>query len=144
MTPRDTAKRARRQRCGKSEARTKLRRAEQFLEAAKLITEEDDPDWKSAGAAVAVLAGIAASDAACCSALGSRSRSQNHHDAEALLESIVPGGKSAATALKRVLAMKDEAHYGFYDIGSVDLKTIYAQVEKLIKFATDTLVSRDH
>lgn len=49
---------------------------------------DPDPDWASAAAALAVLAGIDPSDAACCKALGGRWRGQDHHDAEALLEQI--------------------------------------------------------
>ncbi len=60
--------RGRTQPCGDTEARAKLRRAEQFMEVAKMIMDEaePDPDWASAAAALAVLAGISASDAACC------------------------------------------------------------------------------
>ena len=48
------------------------------MEVATLIMDEaePDPDWANAAAALAVLAGISASDAACCKALGRRSRSQ--------------------------------------------------------------------
>jgi len=87
MSPR-ARDRGRTQVCGSPEAQAKLRRAEQFMEVATLIKDEPDPDWASAAAALAVLAGIAASDAACCMALGRRSRGQDHHDAEALLELI--------------------------------------------------------
>lgn len=52
-------------------------------------------------ASVAILAGIASADAACCQELGKRSRSENHHDAEVLLEQITPGGKRAASQLRQ-------------------------------------------
>jgi hypothetical protein len=78
--------RGRTQPCDNREAEAKLRRAEQFMEVATLTLDEPDPEWASAAAALAVLAGIAASDAACCKALGLRSRGQDHHDAEALLD----------------------------------------------------------
>jgi hypothetical protein len=93
MSPR-ARDRGRTQVCGNREAQAKFRRAERFMEVATLIKDEPDPDWTSAAAAVAVLAGIAASDAACCKALGRRSRGQDHHDAEALLEQIEPGGRT--------------------------------------------------
>src|SRR6266511_5265809 len=92
--------RGRTQVCGHREAQAKLRRAEQFMEVATLIKDEPDPDWASAAAALAVLAGISASDAACCKALGRRSRGQDHHDAEALLELIEPGSVSALALLR--------------------------------------------
>jgi hypothetical protein len=139
MTPRDTAKKGRRETCDKEEARAKLRRAEQFIEVAMMIKDEDDPDWQSAGAALAVLAGISASDAACCYALGHRSRGPDHHDAEAYLIRIEPGGKAAAQALRRLIDLKDEAHYGFHNMSNQNLRSSYTQAEKLISFAGQIL-----
>ena len=139
MTPGDRAKKGRTQDCGPAEARAKMRRAEQFIEVAEMIKGEEDPDWQSAGAALAVLAGIAASDAACCQALGHRSRGQDHHDAEAYLARIEPGGKAAARAFKRLIDLKDEAHYGFFNLSTQNLKSAYTQADKLIKFAREVL-----
>jgi hypothetical protein len=119
MSPR---REGRTQRCGAPQAEARSRRAERFLEAAELIRDETDPDFLSAAAALAVLAGIAAANAACCKALGRRSRSDNHHDAERLLGEITPGGREAANALRRLIDLKDEAHYGFYDVGKQDLE----------------------
>jgi HEPN domain-containing protein len=130
------------QACGTREAQAKLRRAEQFMEVARLIREEPDPDWASAAAALAILAGISASDAACCKALGRRSRGQDHHDAEALLEQIEPGGKNAANAMRRLINVKDEAHYGFYNMATQDLKSAFTQAERLIRFARGVLARR--
>lgn len=131
--------RGRTQVCGNREAQAKLRRAEQFMEVARLIKDEPDPDWASAAAALAVLAGISASDAACCKALGQRSRGQDHHDAEALLELIEPGGKSAANAMRRLINLKDEAHYGFYNVAAQDLRSAITQAQRLIRFAREVL-----
>lgn len=136
MSPRA---RGRAQPCGVSEARAKLRRAEQFVEVARLVKDESDPDWVSAAAALVVLAGISASDAACCKAIGRRSRGQDHHDAEALLELIDPGGKDAANALRRLINLKDEAHYGFYNVSAKDLKSALTQATKLVRFAREVL-----
>lgn len=131
--------RGRAQACGDREAQAKFRRAEQFMEVATLIRDEPDPDWASAAAALAVLAGISASDAACCKALGQRSRGQDHHDAEALLEMIEPSGKNAANAMRRLISLKDEAHYGFYNVGMQDLKSAFSQAQRLIRFAREVL-----
>lgn len=136
MSPR---KAGRTQTCGEPEARAKLSRAKKFLETADLIGDDPDPDFMSVGAATAVLAGIAASDAACCRALGRRSRSKNHHDAESLIETITPGGKDAASALRRLLNLRDEAHYGFYTVSGRDLKSAMRQARALIEFAEDVL-----
>ena len=134
-------RRGRTQPCGVHEARAKLQRAEKFLEAARFITDEPEPDadFVSAAAALCVLAGISASDGACCKALGRRSRGDDHHDAEKLLEEITPGGKSAANALRRLLNLKDEAHYGFYNVGSKDLERATRQADIVIGFARDVL-----
>jgi hypothetical protein len=109
------------------------------MEVATLIRGEPDPDWASAAAALAILAGISASDAACCKALGQRSRGQDHHDAEALLELIEPGGKNAANAMRRLINLKDEAHYGFYNMAPQDLKSAFTQAQRLIRFAREVL-----
>lgn len=136
MSPRG---RSRGQPCGIREAQAKLRRAEQFVEVAKLIRGEPDPDWASAAAALLVLAGISASDAACCKALGRRSRGEDHHDAEALLKLIDPGGKDAANAMRRLINLKDEAHYGFYNVSATDLTSAFTQAGKLVRFARGVL-----
>lgn len=140
MSPRGRG-RGRTQKCGAADARAKLQRAEKFMEVSNLITDEasPDPDFMSAAAALAVLAGIAASDAACCKALGVRSRSDDHHDVEALLEQITPGGTDAANAMRRLINLKDEAHYGFYNVATQDLDSVFRQAEKVIKFAREVL-----
>ncbi|HET9309818.1 MAG TPA: hypothetical protein VFP41_01155 [Actinomycetota bacterium] len=111
------------------------------MEVAKMIIDEaePDPDWANAAAALAVLAGISASDAACCKALGRRSRGQDHHEAEALLGQIDPGGKSAANVMRRLITLKGEAHYGFYSMSTQSLRSAFTQAEKLIKFAREVL-----
>lgn len=111
------------------------------MEVSDLITGEPspDPDFLSAAAALVVLAGIAASDAACCKALGVRSRGDDHHDARPLLEQITPGGKDAANAMRRLIDLKDDAHYGFYNVSKQDVKSAFRQSQKLIEFARDVL-----
>jgi hypothetical protein len=84
---------------------------------------------------VGILAGIAAADAACCHALGRRSRSDNHHDAEALLAEITPGGRGAAKHLRQLIDIKDTAHYGFISITSAQLKRALRQAQHLVEFA---------
>jgi hypothetical protein len=100
---------ARTQACGPAEARRRLDHARSFLEVAELAADVNDLslEYASVAASVAILAGIAAADAACCQELGRRSRSENHHDAETLLATITPGGKRAASQLRQLIEIKD-------------------------------------
>ena len=133
MTPRG---KGRTQVCGHEAAATRLAHARKFLEVASIAaTEEDVPESASVAASLAVLAGIAAADAACCSALGQRSRGQDHHEAEALVSQIVPDGAKAAQALRRLLDLKDAAQYGFFSISGQKLTSSLRQAEQLIAFA---------
>jgi len=122
--------------CSKDQARNRLGHARKFLEVAEMTAgEAGDVEYASAAAALAVLAGIAASDAACCAALGRRSRGQDHQQAVKLIEQVEPGGPRAAKALRRLLSRKDEAHYGFFDIASQDLRSATRQAQALVDFA---------
>jgi hypothetical protein len=118
----------------------RLRHARKFIEVAELVAGEgDDMEYASQAAALAVLAGIAAADAACCKALGRRSRGQDHRAATTLVEQITPGGRRAAQTLNRLLSLKDEAQYGLFDVGGGDLKAALRQASELVAFAEDTL-----
>ena len=123
------------QRCSAAQARTRLGQARRFEEVAELVVGEGDVEYSSVAAALAVLAGIAACDAACCQVLGRRARGQDHHAAEDLLTQIEPGGKAAANALRRLLNLKDDAHYGLADISGQALETTLRQAKTLVAFA---------
>ena len=125
--------------CGRSEAITRSSSAQKFLEVARLIESEDDGALRSVAASLAVLAGIAAADAACCSALGRRSRGDDHHDAEALVAMILPDGSEAATALRRLINLKDKAQYGIIHVSRDDLKAAMRQAERLVDFANEVI-----
>jgi hypothetical protein len=129
------------QTCSDQDAKTRLAHARRFLDVAELVADEgDDLEYSSAAAALAVLAGIAASDTACCKALGRRSRGQDHRAAIELVEQVEPGGRDASKALRRLLALKDEAHYGFFDVSGADLKTALRQARALVDFGADVLI----
>jgi hypothetical protein len=125
------------QKCGKPQARQRLARARSFLEVAEMAADESDPslEYGAAAASIAVLAGIAAADAACCQSLGRRSRSDNHHDAEQLLIEVAPGGKTAASNFRKLIDLKDTAHYGFITPSAPELKRSLRQAEQLVEFA---------
>jgi hypothetical protein len=137
MSPRPSA---RTQACSDADAAIRLRHARKFFEVAELVAGEgDEVEYASQAAALAVLAGIAASDAACCKSLGRRSRGQDHRDAIKLVEQVAPGGERAARSLNRLLSLKDEAHYGLFDVGGKDLKSAIRQASELVRFAEETL-----
>jgi hypothetical protein len=122
--------------CSKEHAQNRLGHARKFLEVAEMTAgEAGDVEYASAAAALAVLAGIAASDAACCAALGRRSRGQDHQQATRLVVQVEPGGPRAAKALRRLLSLKDEAQYGFFDVGGRDLQGAIRQARTLVDFA---------
>jgi hypothetical protein len=75
----------------------------------------------------------------CCQVLGRRSRSENHHDAEVLLEEITPGGKKAANQLRQLIDIKDAAHYGLISVTAAQLKRSLRQAEHLVRFAEEVL-----
>ncbi len=112
MTPRRSGRTAP---CDPADAAVRLRHAESFLVVADLVLDQSDDQvlsLTSVAASLAVLAGIAATDAACCAALGRRARGQNHDEAMTLVRTIVPGGQAMARDLGRVLALKDDAQHG--------------------------------
>lgn len=123
------------------EARQRLARARSFLEVAEMTADESDPEleYGSAAASIAILAGIAAADAACCQVLGRRSRSDDHHDAEVLLSQVASGGKRAASQLRQLISLKDAAHYGFISISPAELKRSLRQAERLVAFAEEKM-----
>ena len=83
--------------------------------------------------------GIASADAACCAALGRRSRSEDHREAAALLREIVPDGARAAKALVELLNLKDTAQYGLIPITPRELTTTRRRARTLLDFAADVL-----
>lgn len=126
--------------CSETEARNRMDHARKFLEVAELVSSEgDDQEYSSPAASLAVLAGIAAADAACCKALGVRSRGQDHRQAVDLVGQIEPGGKEAGNKLRRLLNLKDEAQYGLFDVGGNDLRTALRQAAALVEFADGVL-----
>jgi len=127
--------------CTKSDANTRLRQSRKFLEVAQLVETEADTLETSASvaASLAVLAGIAASDAACCAALRMRSRAQDHKAAVDLVRQIEPGGRVAAGKLDRLLDLKDSAQYGVISLSTADLKVAMRNAAALVEFASEVM-----
>jgi hypothetical protein len=83
-----------------------------------------------------VLAGIAASDAACCAGLGRQSRSTDHRDAVSLLSAVPGGGVQASVHLGRLLSTKSASQYGMDIVTSQKHLAAIRQARTLIAFAT--------
>jgi hypothetical protein len=127
--------------CNRAQASVRLSQAQAFLEVAELVgAEEDELASDNVAAALAVLAGIAAADAACCGALGRRSRGQDHRQAIPLVALACHDGKALSQALRRLLDIKDNAHYGMIYVGPQQAKTALRNAKTLVDGAAKLLL----
>ena len=127
------------QSCSPEQARKRLADARTFLELAEFVDDKGESSSLGVSAANAVLAGIGAADAACCKALGERSRGEDHRDATKLVEQVSPGGDEAAKALARLLRLKNDAEYGLVPVSRANRELALRQARKLLAFAEDVL-----
>lgn len=133
MTPRRAP---RQEPCSREEAAARLVQADAYLAAAQLVV--DDPtDVANPGmaATLAVLAGIAAADAACCARLTARARGQDHREAIALVGTVTPNGGAMAKDLERLLKRKDSVHYGATMISAAEGARMVSWAARLINQA---------
>jgi hypothetical protein len=133
MTPR---RQSREEGCGRPDALNRLAQADAFLVAASLVVD-DDTDSANPGvaASLAVLAGIAASDAACCARLGKRARGRSHTEAVALLRTVSPHGAAMGRDLERLVARKDAAHYGAALVSPAEATRMVTWATRLVQRA---------
>ena len=99
-------------------------------------------EYASAATALAVLAGIAASDAACCAALGRRSRGQNHRQATELVEQIASGESSGGQRPTPVAQSQGSGPDGLFDVGGQDPQAGLRQAKALVDFADEVVQRR--
>ncbi|HWY19301.1 MAG TPA: hypothetical protein VNY27_11390 [Solirubrobacteraceae bacterium] len=125
--------------CDAADARKRLGDAEKYLEVAELVATEDSLESHNVATGLAVLAGIAAADAACCKTLGESSRGPDHHDAAAFLRRIAPGGETAAKHFERLVDLKDKAHYSFLNVSGQDRTGAIRRAGRLVDFAREAL-----
>ena len=127
---------SRTQPCDRGDALKRLAQAEAFLLAAELIADdENDEATPSVAASLAVLAGIAASDAACCARLGRRARGQSHAEAVEVLRGIAPGGAEMAKDLQRLLNRKDDSQYGLTFVSAGEASRMVGWARRLLERA---------
>ena len=128
------------QACGRKDAAVRLEQARAFLDVAQLIGDQDDElATPNVTASLAVLAGIAAADAVCCAALGQRSRSQDHRQAVDMLGLVSGVGDTLARELSRLLATKDDTHYGILQVSGQRLAATLRRARNLVETAEEYL-----
>ena len=107
MTPRTRA-------MTRAEVQVRAQHAHSFIQAADLVDQLGEeagiPQIGNTIASLAVLAGIAASDAMCGAILGTRAAGEGHSEAVDLLRSTEPG-KRLAAHLRRLIDAKTEVQY---------------------------------
>ena len=118
----------------RSFARTRLADAHTFRRQAEITIELiDATNARKVAASSAVLAAIAAADAACATALGLTWKGE-HTKASTLLRQVA-GGSEAAIALGRIVASKTEWQYLERDVTEAALIKALRQADKVIAFA---------
>lgn len=125
--------------CGRAEATQRLQDARAHLDLAELSDAGSLSSERKAAASAAVNAGIAAADAACCSALGMHSASQDHADAIGLVSQISPGGTAASNKLRRLLALKHAAQYGLDHMSGQGPVDAQKWARGMVEFADEVL-----
>jgi hypothetical protein len=88
-------------------------------------------------AGLAVLAGIAASDAICGIRLGRIHRGEDHQGAQDMLRKATPDGDRLAAQLGRLLSLKDAAHYGVQVISSRNATDATKWASRLVERARE-------
>jgi hypothetical protein len=86
--------------------------------AGSVLRERGREEYLNVAAGLAILAGIAASDAICGIRLGRLHRGDDHRGAEDLLRTATHDGPKLAANLARLLSLKDAAHYGVLVVAS--------------------------
>jgi hypothetical protein len=94
------------------DARTRLTAAAAYLDVAELVLDDDSAGMPGVAAGLAVLAGVAASDAICARNLKQIHRGDDHREAADLLETATPDGRALARTFRKLIDLKDESHYG--------------------------------
>ena len=126
--------------CTPAQGRSRLQQADGFVMAADLVLSDDtDTATPGVAAALAVLAGIAASDAACCAKLRQRPRGQDHGEAVKLLSTVVPHGKEMAKDLGRLLSAKDDSHYGVTLVDRTKARRLVGYARRITELAAQVL-----
>jgi hypothetical protein len=125
--------------CDAAVADGRLRKANEFFEAAEVVGDLADEEVEVRNAVVTLLvhAGIAAADVVCCRVLGEYAiGSENHQEAIGLLEKVrQPDGKVLAKRLRQLLAVKTKAGYTDRSVTAEERKRAQRAAEELVAAA---------
>jgi hypothetical protein len=123
--------------CDQRTASGRLRKAEQFLDAAATLRDlaDDEADVGDAFVTLCILAGIAAADVICCKALGYFVQGEDHLQAIAELAKVTPGGKRLGGDLRALLQMKARAEYAAPPVNADQRKRAWRRAENLVDAA---------
>jgi hypothetical protein len=125
--------------CDEALVAGRLRKAEQFLEAADMIRDvaDDEHELGDAYVTLCVHAGVAAADVICCVALGVHALGEDHNEALSLLGTVRPEGTELAKSLAALLGMKTRAGYSALPVTVENRKRATRQTERLVRAARD-------
>lgn len=126
--------------CGSADARIRFDQARHFLEVADVVHDQELDASLSVAASLSVLAGIAAADAATCVTLGKRARGQDHRDAEKVVAEVPRVGPEMAKALRRLLNLKDDAHYGMLYVSRENTTAALRNARRLLELAEQVML----
>ncbi len=118
---------------GTAEARARRKIAQKYFEVADVVATED-------GAAIniciglAVLAGIAASDAICIAAIGERYSGHDHAGAADLISRV---DASLGRRLRQLVDLKPGSHYGDALLSTADRKNALRSAQILVEAAAE-------
>lgn len=123
--------------CDERIAAGRLRKAEQFLQAAETLQAfaEKEADVGDAFVTLCILAGIAASDTVCCRELGHFAQGDDHLQAISQLAKAGPDGKRLSGDLRALLQMKNRAEYESRPVNSDQRKRAWRRAENLVEAA---------
>jgi hypothetical protein len=125
--------------CDEAMTQGRMRKAEQFWDAAESIRElaDDEAEIGDVYVTLCVHAGIAAADVVCCGGLGEHAVGEDHNHAVALIRRTRPDGDALAAALSVLLGMKTRAGYSASPVNATDRKRAQRQAARILRAAQD-------
>lgn len=124
-----------------TDARNRRVIAARYLEVAELAASEEGPGANNVVVGIAVLAGIAASDAVCLVATGSRYAGEDHAEAARTLGRT---DRALGNELAKLVRLKPGAHYGSTFISDDDRVRALRAATKLVEAATVRTLRESH